>query len=74
MSLLGKRFRYSRWDGSQELPSLDADEIMSELSDDLMQFGDLRSAMRNLMQRGLGGDSPMQGLRDMLRQLRRERR
>ncbi|MEM7019136.1 MAG: VWA domain-containing protein [Pseudomonadota bacterium] len=49
---------------------------MSELVDDLMEYGDLRYALRNLMQSGMripeGGY--MQGLRDMLRQLREQRR
>ena len=44
--------KYSEWDGSQ-LESLDANEIMSALSDDLMEFGDLQQAMRYLMQRGI---------------------
>lgn len=68
-------YRFSRWDGSQKLP-LDADEIMAALADDLMEYGDLRWAMRNLMSRGMqipqGGY--MQGLRDMLRQLRERKR
>jgi hypothetical protein len=45
-------YRFSRWDGSQKLP-LDADEIMAALADDLMEYGDLRWAMRNLMSRGM---------------------
>jgi uncharacterized protein with von Willebrand factor type A (vWA) domain len=68
-------YRFSRWDGSQKLP-LDADEIMAALADDLMEYGDLRWAMRNLMSRGMqipqGGY--MQGLRDMLRRLRERKR
>lgn len=66
--------RYSRWDGSQ-LPELDADRIMEALSDDLMEFGDLEQAMRYLMQRGLSGQegSPIQGMRDMLKQLKDQR-
>lgn len=70
-----KRSRYSAWDGSQR-PPLDPDEIMKALSDDLIEYGDLRWAMRNLMSRGMqvpqGGY--MQGLRDMIRQLRDQKR
>ncbi|MEM7098013.1 MAG: VWA domain-containing protein [Pseudomonadota bacterium] len=66
-----RRNRYSAWDGSQE-SGLDADEVMKALADDLMEYGDLRWAMRNLMSRGMpipqGGY--MQGLRDMMRELR----
>jgi len=75
MPIGGQRFRYSTWDGSQldRFPS--ADELMSELAEHLMQSGDLRSALNNLMQRGFRMQgAPMQGLRDMLRQVRRQRR
>ncbi|MEE4300199.1 MAG: hypothetical protein V2J24_12225, partial [Pseudomonadales bacterium] len=70
-----RRYRYSIWDGSQADRFPSADAVMEQLADDLMQFGDLRSALRNLLQRGMdGGDNPMGGLRDLLRQLRQERR
>ncbi len=69
------KHRFSAWDGSQNLP-LDADQILEALADDLMEYGDLRWAMRNLMSRGMqvpeGGY--MQGLRDMLKQLRDQKR
>ncbi len=69
------KHRFSAWDGSQSLP-LDADQILEALADDLMEYGDLRWAMRNLMSRGMqipqGGY--MQGLRDMLKQLRDQKR
>ena len=69
-------YRYSEWDGSQEIPTLDAGDILEALSDDLMNFGDLQHAMRNLLQRGMRspqGDR-MQGLRDLLQRLRQQRR
>ncbi len=66
-----RRNRYSAWDGSQ-IPGLDPDEVMKALSDDLIGYGDLRWAMRNLVSRGMpmpaGGT--MQGLRDMIRELK----
>ena len=46
-------FRYSEWDGTQEIPPLDPDEVLEALTDDLMNFGDLQHAMRNLLQRGM---------------------
>lgn len=46
-----RRQRYSAWDGSQQ-PAWDADEVMKALADDLIEYGDLRWAMRNLMSRG----------------------
>ena len=70
-----RRSRYSAWDGSQD-PQLDPDAIMQALADDLIEYGDLRWAMRNLMSRGMsipqGGY--MQGLRDMIRELREQKR
>ncbi len=70
------RFRYSMWDGTQEVPALEADDILDNLTDDLMNFGDLQHALRNLMQRGMRDPmgQRMQGLRDLLQQLRQQRR
>ena len=70
------RFRYSMWDGTQKVADLDPDQILDNLSDDLMNFGDLQHALRNLLQRGMRnpqGDRT-QGLRDLLQQLRQQRR
>src|SRR5262245_3737280 len=58
------RYRYSMWDGTQEVPALEANDILDNLTDDLMNFGDLQHALRNLLQRGMRnpmGDR-MQGL------------
>ena len=70
------RYQYSEWDGSQEIPPLDPDDILAGLSDDLMNFGDLQHALRNLLQRGMRNPmgQRMQGLRDLLQQLRQKRR
>ncbi len=63
--------RFSQWDGSQS-PGSDPDDILGALADDLMEYGDLRWAMRNMLSRGMkipqGGT--MQGLRDMMRKMR----
>ncbi len=70
------RFRYTQWDGTQDIPALDADEVLQSLSDDLLSFGDLQQALRNMMQRGIrtpDGDRT-DGLRDLLQQLRQQRR
>ncbi|MDP6607412.1 MAG: VWA domain-containing protein [Dehalococcoidia bacterium] len=75
-TLFGAHSRYSEWDGTQDIPGLDAGEVLEALTDDMMNFGDLQHAMRNLMQRGMRtpqGDR-MQGLRDLLQQLRQQRR
>ena len=69
-------FRYSEWDGTQEIPALDPDEVLEALTDDLMNFGDLQHALRNLLQRGMRNPlgQRLQGLRDLLQQLRQQRR
>jgi uncharacterized protein with von Willebrand factor type A (vWA) domain len=70
------RYRYSQWDGSQEIPPLDADDVLANITDDLMNFGDLQHALRNLLQRGMRNPlgQRLQGLRDLLHQLRQQRR
>ncbi len=70
-----RRHRFSAWDGSQRMP-LDAEEIMQALADDLIEHGDLRWAMRNLASRGMRMPQGryMQGLRDMMRELRDRKR
>ena len=67
--------RYSAWDGRQQL-GLDADQILSALSEDLMEFGDLQQAMRYLTQRGMKTEdgNHIRGLRDLLQQLKDQRR
>ena len=69
------RHRFSEWDGSQAAAAA-ADDVLGAMVDDLMEFGDLRWAMRNLMSRGMdipeGGHRA--GLREMLRNLRDQKR
>jgi uncharacterized protein with von Willebrand factor type A (vWA) domain len=67
--------RYSRWDGSQQLPALDADELMEALSDDLMDDGDLWKALQRMFRFGAQNQegNRMPGLQDLLEQLRNRR-
>src|SRR3972149_1409104 len=69
-------YRYTEWDGTQEIPPLDPDDLLEALTDDLMNFGDLQHALRNLLQRGMPTPlgQRLQGLRDLLQQLRQQRR
>ncbi|HVQ75407.1 MAG TPA: VWA domain-containing protein [Candidatus Binatia bacterium] len=68
-------FRYSRWDGTQDLGDLDADELLDTMADDLLLDGDLPSALRRLLQQGARDSQGMRqpGLRDLLDRLRRQR-
>lgn len=75
MRLFPTRHRFSQWDGTQD-SGVAADDVLGAMIDDLMEYGDLRWAMRNLMSRGMdipqGGHK--QGLREMLRNLRDRKR
>lgn len=68
-----KSFRYSEWDGSQEIFELDKDELMNELGRQMMQHGDLARALRALRNRGLnpGRNREMPSLDRLLEQLQR---
>jgi uncharacterized protein with von Willebrand factor type A (vWA) domain len=71
-------YRYARWDGTQRLPDLSADEVLDALSDDLMAEGDLSEALRRLFERGMArtrgerGDA-IPGLHDLLERLAQRR-
>jgi uncharacterized protein with von Willebrand factor type A (vWA) domain len=75
--LLARAARYARWDGSQTVPSFDADEILDALADDVMAEGDLGEALRRLMERGWhSSDATRQdlaGLNELRDRLRRRR-
>ncbi|MEM9515913.1 MAG: hypothetical protein AAGA42_13765 [Actinomycetota bacterium] len=72
---MAKRFTYSRWDGTQTGFEFDADAAFDELTDELLYHGDVNAALRRMMQDGLNDRSGerMQGLRELLEQLRNER-
>ncbi len=71
-----QRYRYSRWDGTQDVPVPDADSLLNAISDDLLNFGDLQQALRNLLERGLQTQQGQRvsGLQELLRRLRQRRR
>ena len=68
-------FRYSRWDGTQSVPDLSADDVLDDIADDVLGYGDLKTALQRLMNQGLtppqGARTP--GLRDLLEKLRQRR-
>jgi uncharacterized protein with von Willebrand factor type A (vWA) domain len=69
------RYGYSRWDGSQRIEGLDADDILQALSDDYMENGNLQQALKRLMQEGIRGEDGRRamGLREMMERLRNQR-
>ena len=68
-------YRYSRWDGTQAVEPFTASDLMDYVADRMLEDGDLRSILRELMQRGAQFDANrrMPGLRDLLEQLRERR-
>ncbi|MBA3449751.1 MAG: VWA domain-containing protein, partial [Chloroflexia bacterium] len=69
--------RYSRWDGSQQIGPLSADDLMRAMSDDLMQDGDVNRALQRLFRWGFqrpdGENVPgLQGLMQRLRERRQQ--
>ncbi|HEX9975771.1 MAG TPA: hypothetical protein VGA82_00845, partial [Dehalococcoidales bacterium] len=69
------KFRYSEWDGTQDIFELDADALMEELGRNMMSYGDLSYALRS-MQRGGLRDSQgrrLPSVQDLLQRLRQRR-
>ena len=54
------RYGYSRWDGTQNIEGLDADDILNALSDDYMEEGNLQQALKRLMQEGIRSEDGRQ--------------
>jgi uncharacterized protein with von Willebrand factor type A (vWA) domain len=69
------RIRYSRWDGTQKLDALDADDLLAAMSDDLLADGDPWRALRRLFHRGAQRPDgrPGPGLQELLQRLRGQR-
>ena len=69
------RFGYSRWDGSQTGFSLQGDDVLNAVTDDVLYHGDINAALRRLLQSGFrrpDGQS-VAGLRELLEEVRRRR-
>jgi uncharacterized protein with von Willebrand factor type A (vWA) domain len=69
------KYRYTRWDGTQEPFAPGADELLGKLSESLFEHGDLMRALRELYRSGMEGKSGerMPGLRDLTQQLQQRR-
>ena len=68
-------FRYSHWDGSQQVFDPDRDDLMEALADDLMEHGDINRALRDMLRRGMQmpDGQRLDGLRDLMERLRKQR-
>ncbi len=69
------RYGYTRWDGTQRIEGLDADDVLKALSDDYLEDGNLQQALRRLMQDGIRGEDGQRsmGLRELMERLRDQR-
>ena len=67
--------RYSRWDGTQQIAPITAEDLMRAMADDLMQDGDVNRALQRLFRWGFqrpdGENVP--GLQSLLQRLRERR-
>src|SRR5579859_5749044 len=68
-------YRYSNWDGSQQLPDFSADDLLENMADDLLRGGDPERALRNMMKRGfrLPDGRRFEGMQRLHRQMREYR-
>jgi uncharacterized protein with von Willebrand factor type A (vWA) domain len=69
------RYGYSRWDGTQNIEGLDADDILNALSDDYMEDGNLQQALKRLMQDGIRSEDGRKtmGLRELMERMKNMR-
>ena len=67
--------RYSKWDGTQQIDAISADDVMAAIADELMDDGDLMRALRQLFRQGI--DLPdgerLPGWREMMQRVRQKR-
>ena len=74
--MLYRSYHYSQWDGTQRIFEIDADELMDQLSDEVLRQGDVMRALREMLRRGFQNREGEQlaGLRDLMEQLKNQRR
>lgn len=69
------RTRYSRWDGTQQINAVTADDIMRSIADELVDDGDLMRALRQLFREGieLADGERLPGWWEMMQRVRQQR-
>src|SRR5918992_2878600 len=67
---------YSRWDGTQQINALTADDVMRSIADELVNDGDLMRALRQLFREGIemSDGERMPGWWEMLQRVRDKRK
>ena len=64
-------YRYSRWDGSQDVALPTTDDLFDRLSEQILQGDDLRGALNRMMRHGMRGEGQRgAGLQELLERLR----
>jgi uncharacterized protein with von Willebrand factor type A (vWA) domain len=69
--------RYTQWDGKQQVLFPTTDDLLSHLSDNLLEEEGVRRALRDLMRRGLTSEDGLRsvkGMRELLREAEQKRR
>lgn len=76
MSYEPLNFVYTRWDGTQNAPAIDADELFDEIRDSLLYHGDVSAALKKLLSDGFRDrrGNRTAGLKDMVERLVQRRR
>lgn len=69
-------FIYQRWDGSQQLPRIDGDEVFDEIRDSLLYHGDVSAALKQLLRDGFRdrNGKRIEGIKDLVERLAQRRR
>jgi uncharacterized protein with von Willebrand factor type A (vWA) domain len=69
-------YRYSSWDGTQDIFDIDANQLMDQLSEELLEQGDVMRALREMFRNGVQNQDGQQlsGLKDMMERLKNQRR
>ena len=69
-------YRYSSWDGTQEIFNIDANQLMDQLSEELLKQGDVMSALREMFRNGVQNQDGQQlsGLKELMERVKNQRR
>ena len=69
-------YRYTRWDGSQQVFPIGEEDLMEQLAEHMAAHGDVSVALRSLAQKGLRGKhgQNIPGIEQMLQRLRNMRK
>jgi uncharacterized protein with von Willebrand factor type A (vWA) domain len=68
-------YRYTRWDGTQQIDAFTPEDVMEQIADELLEDGSLKGALRRMLQRGAQFSSGrrMMGMQELLDKLRNAR-